>query len=76
MLYFGGVGNNNKQVKCNFTNCYQMWIQLSQVEDCSLKRIGELDFEFENGACNTFDRNDKEEVYLCFSSTDAQVCKM
>jgi len=62
MLYFGGVGNNNKQ--------------LSQVEDCSLKRIGELDFEFENGACNTFDRNDKEEVFLCFSSTDAQVCKI
>lgn len=39
-----------------------------------------LDFEFEAGACNTFNRNTakpmEEEVFLCFSSTDAQVCKM
>ena len=50
--------------------------KLSQVEDCSLKRKGSLDFEFEAGACNTFDRNGTEQVYLCFSSTDAQTCKM
>ena len=44
--------------------------QLLSVGDCSLKLEGQLPFEFQAGACETFDQSQTEEsALLCFSET-------
>ena len=41
--------------------------QLLSVGDCSLKLEGQLPFDFNAGACETFDRSQNEEsALLCF----------
>ena len=46
--------------------------QISKLDSCMLKRIGDLDFEFENGACTNFD---SQRIFLCFSYDDTKRCR-
>ena len=39
--------------------------QISKVTDCSLKKIGKLEFEFVFGACAVVN---EESIYLCFNT--------
>ena len=48
--------------------------QISIVESCRLKRIGDLPMDFTEGACNTFDNAGQEEVLLCFQETGKNLC--
>jgi len=49
--------------------------QISIVENCGLRRIGDLPFEFNYGACNTFKNEIKQEIaLLCFHWDDKDAC--
>ena len=41
------------------------FLKVSKVQNCRLDRIDDLPFDFEEGACNTFSR-EQEIVMLCF----------
>ena len=45
-------------------------LQISVVTNCSLKYIGELPFDLEDGTCNTFNVNGVSRIFLCFSRGD------
>ena len=45
--------------------------QISKINNCSLERIGYLDFKFELGACAAVN---EESIYLCFDLDDAKQC--
>ena len=48
-------------------------------DGCALKRMSDLNFNFEGGACNTFNETTasgtKEVVYLCFGDTENTKCR-
>lgn len=44
--------------------------QISQVKDCSLKRIGTLGFNLEKGACTVTENK----IWLCFDYVDGHQC--
>jgi len=48
--------------------------QISKIEGCSLKRIGELPVEFGTVACGTYLFDGKERVMLCFPLSDKKKC--
>ena len=64
MMIFGG------------TSYPQLQKQISNVEGCSLRRVGNLPLEnFISGGCNTFqDGQGNDEILLCFSSTTPWEC--
>ena len=81
LFVFGGSGTKyNKQVismirkkiKSNNEN------QISKIMDCELKRIDDLPYDFELGACGTFLFEDRvfteERVMLCFSFSGKNFC--
>ena len=41
-------------------------VKISQIDGCNIKRIGNLEFDFSFGACNTY-QFDVEKILLCFS---------
>ena len=45
--------------------------QILRVENCQLKSIGTLPFDFINGACGT----DGPSIILCFSANEYQLCR-
>lgn len=49
---------------------------MSKIIDCQLTSQGELDFDFDYGACNTFnlEANEKETALLCFDQSNSQIC--
>jgi len=47
--------------------------QISIVDDCNLKSIGTLPFNFELGACNI--RSGEEVTYLCFAEGNYKNCR-
>ena len=47
-----------------------IFFKISKVQDCKLKRVGEMPFDFWSGGCNTFDFG----VMLCFSSGATKEC--
>lgn len=54
MMIFGGFDDDKNQI--------------SVVEGCQLRRIGDLPIDFTYGACNTFTTTaGNEETLLCFS---------
>ena len=61
MMIFGGSDSAVKQI--------------SIVESCWLRRLGELPMEFFEGACNTFETiYDTQEVFLCFAYEGENTC--
>ena len=44
--------------------------QMSKVQNCKLRRVGKLPFDFGYGGCNTFSFG----IMLCFSSNAAREC--
>ena len=44
---------------------------MSRLQDCKLKWVGEMPFDFWEGGCNTFDFG----IMLCFSFTADQECR-
>ena len=58
MMLFGGFGNYSRQ--------------LLSIGNCSLKLEGQLPFDFQTGACETFDQSQTgESALLCFSETSS-----
>jgi len=49
---------------------YNQKRQMSEVQDCKLKRIGDLDFNFVAGGCNTFPFG----IMLCFADKADKEC--
>ena len=39
-----------------------------------MKMIGDMGFEFQMGACNTFVSNNEEFVLICFGNTNDKAC--
>ena len=49
--------------------------QISIVESCQLRRIGELPIDFYDGGCNSFLSNEqKDEIILCFAYYSSTRC--
>ena len=44
------------------------------IDGCTLKRIGDLPYELQSGACGTFVFDGDERVMLCFSKSDKRKC--
>ena len=40
-------------------------VKISRIDGCNIKRIGNLEFDFYDGACNTY-RFDVEKILFCF----------
>ena len=60
-------------------DCILNWnlkFKLSKVDGCQLASVGELHFDFAEGACNTFNFQSEERAWLCFDSrtTDFKTC--
>ena len=51
--------------------------KISVISDCSLKRIGDLPFEFSSGSCGTFNIGGVPKIFLCFYAGDCEqrTCK-
>ena len=54
---------------------YDFTRQISKVNDCRLKRVGDLPFEFVYGACGTFDVSSEQRVMLCFDMGEQRKCR-
>ena len=49
---------------------YIKLFEMSLVEECRLKSIGELSFDFKGGGCNTFTFG----IMLCFADDAYSIC--
>ena len=45
------------------------------VSECTVKRLGDLPFDFENGTCGTFIVDSSPIVLLCFAYTEERRCR-
>ena len=45
-------------------------IKISRIDGCNVERVGNLEFDFSGGACNTYDF-EVEKILFCFG-TDEQ----
>ena len=79
VFVFGGSNTSNnrrKQVSLvtneNFENI--LLFQVSKIVGCELRRIGDLNSDFVQGACGTYNFHE-ERVLLCFSDTDKTGCE-
>ena len=66
MMIFGGhtLGSGKSFIK-----------QISIVESCQLRRLGDLPMEFKFGACNTYKNGDRtEKTLLCFGYAGQNMC--
>ena len=48
-----------------------MMFQISRIDGCNIKRIGNLEFDFWWGACNTY-QFDVEKILFCFGPSESQ----
>ena len=48
-------------------------VQMSKIKGCELTRIGDLGFEFDGGACGTFNFPE-ERIMLCFAYSGSRKC--
>ena len=63
LFVFGGYSESNNLRK-----------QVSKVKGCGLKRIGDLSYDFYQGACGTYLMPD-ERILLCFSESYQRQCE-
>ena len=49
--------------------------QISVVSDCTLKRLGDLSFDFDRGTCGTFMINRSPTILLCFDWNKERKCR-
>ena len=83
LFVFGGYATSmdkRKQVSTLQLSCFiinllkNSKIKVSKVVGCELKRIGELSYEFYQGACGTYSLPE-ERILLCFSSEARTKCE-
>ena len=48
------------------------FFKVSKVIGCKLERIMDLEFDFDSGACGTYNIQNEEKVMLCFGSHNSQ----
>ena len=48
--------------------------KISKIEECNLKRIGSIPFEFRYGTCGTYTFDQREIVLLCFQYKALKSC--
>ena len=51
----------NRLCRKKFNDC----VKISRIDGCNIKRIGNLEFDFSGGACNTY-QFDVEKILFCF----------
>ena len=76
MYVFGG-SKETKQISVS----KRWWVQssryfiLQEIDGCSLKRLGSLDFDMETGTCGVFNLEGvNDELILCFSGASDKLC--
>ena len=50
-------------------------IQISRIDGCNIKRVGTLEFDFKEGACNTY-QFDVEKILFCFGGDSERQCHL
>ena len=78
VFVFGGHNssyNRKKQVNLNLWSIHRnLNIQVSKIVGCELKRIGDLNYEFYEGTCGTYNFPE-ERILLCFPSEKRAECE-
>jgi len=77
-IIFGGwISNNERQVhlKLIFISFKYHPLQISLVSECTLKRLGDLPFDFRFGTCGTFMINRSPTILLCFDYNERRKCR-
>ena len=54
-------------------NCNLIDVKISRIDGCSVKRVADMEFNFNYGACNTF-QFDIEKILFCFGTISGQHC--
>lgn len=78
VFLFGGYDTNNN-IR-NQVSLYHkfiltfLFIKVSKIVGCELKRIGDLNYDFYAGACGTYNFPD-ERILLCFSEGNRVKCE-
>ena len=49
--------------------------QISVVSDCTVKRLGDLPFDFKSGTCGTFMIGSLPTILLCFDRNERRKCR-
>ena len=59
-----------------FTYCSNVTyvFKSNQIDDCELRRVGNLSFQMMNGDCTGFITTDSEEVFLCPTDRGGRYC--
>ena len=50
-------------------------IKIGRIDGCNVKRVGTLEFNFKQGACNTY-QFEMEKILFCFGSDTDQECHL
>ena len=50
-------------------------VKISRIDGCNIKRIGNLEFDFNYGACNTY-QFDVEKILFCFGGYPYRQCHL
>ena len=50
-------------------------VKISRIDGCNIKRVGNLEFDFYDGACNTY-RFDVEKILFCFGDYSSRQCHL
>ena len=50
------------------------FFKVSKVIGCKLERIMDLEFDFDSGACGTYNIQNEEKVMLCFGWSNDKRC--
>ena len=66
--------NENRYFTVTSFEIIKIQFKVSKVVDCGLKRIGDLNYDFYLGACETF-RFPEERILLCFSDAHKSKCE-
>ena len=48
-------------------------VKISRIDGCNIKRVGSLEFDFNYGACNTY-QFDVEKILFCFGGDSERQC--
>ena len=50
-------------------------IKISRIDGCNVKRVGTLEFDFDDGACNTY-QFEMEKILFCFGWNTHRECHL
>ena len=69
-MYLAANTKSDRYIFNDYSFFYTKLFKMSMIEDCRLKDIGQLSFDFHGGGCNTFTFG----IMLCFAKDADSIC--